>query len=66
MGEGVAVHCGFGTGRTGTVIGCILKILGFESRQILEHLDELHKARGRPGWPESPWQARLVEEFQRV
>lgn len=62
-GEGVVIHCGYGTGRTGTLIGCILMTLGFKSRKILKHLDELHRARGRDGWPESEWQGKLVEEF---
>ena len=62
-GEGVAIHCGFGTGRTGTVIGCILKLLGCASEEILFHLDSLHRARGRGGWPESPWQAGFIRDF---
>lgn len=62
-GEGVAVHCLGGTGRTGTVIGCLLRRLGFESGEVLAYLNELNRARGRPGWPESEWQGQLVRQF---
>lgn len=61
--EGVVVHCRGGTGRTGTVIGCVLKKLGYKNREILSYLDHLHKQRGRDGWPEAPWQAQLVQRF---
>jgi hypothetical protein len=62
-GEGVLVQCAGGTGRTGTVIGCALRGLGHDSRSVLGYLDRLHKARGRDGWPESGWQAKVVESF---
>jgi len=62
-GEGVVVHCWGGTGRTGTVIGCVLKELGYEGREIVRYMDLLHKQRGREGWPEASWQAQLVERF---
>jgi protein-tyrosine phosphatase len=63
-GEGVVLHCWGGRGRTGTVIGCVLRELGFSSSEILIYLDQLHKDRGKPGWPESDWQARFVERFK--
>jgi hypothetical protein len=59
-GIGVAVHCMGGRGRTGTVVGVALVRLGHEPDAIVEHLDRLAKARGRRGWPESPWQAAAV------
>jgi len=59
-GEGVLVHCVGGTGRTGTVIGCALRLLGVPTVAVLAYLDALHKARGAHGWPESPWQAEVV------
>jgi hypothetical protein len=63
-GEGVVVHCEGGTGRTGTVLGCVLKSLGFTVDEIVAHLRTLSAARGkRPGWPESPWQQELVERY---
>jgi len=60
-GEGVVVHCAGGTGRTGTVIGCILRGLGFSAAEALDYLNRLHQSRGRDGWPESGWQATVVE-----
>jgi Tyrosine phosphatase family len=62
-GKGVVVHCVGGRGRTGTVIGCVLRQLGYDPKKTTEYLDGLHKLRGKPGWPESPWQARLVQEW---
>jgi hypothetical protein len=63
-GQGVVVHCEGGTGRTGTVIGCTLRKLGFESQEVIDYLDRLNKARGKPGWPESSWQADLIERYR--
>ena len=63
-GEGVVVHCAGGTGRTGTVLGCVLKSLGFATNEVVGRLRTLSEARGkRPGWPESPWQRQLVERY---
>lgn len=58
---GVVVHCAGGTGRTGTVIGCVLRGLGYNSSVILSYLDRLNRMRGaRNGWPESQWQAEII------
>jgi Swiss Army Knife protein, DSP-PTPase phosphatase domain len=59
-GVGVAVHCMGGRGRTGTVIGVALVRLGHEPDAVVEHLDRVARARGRRGWPESPWQSAVV------
>ena len=59
-GIGVAVHCMGGRGRTGTVIGTALVRLGHDPGAVVAHLDRVAKARGRRGWPESPWQAAVV------
>jgi Swiss Army Knife protein, DSP-PTPase phosphatase domain len=59
-GEGVVVHCAGGTGRTGTVIGCVLRVLGVSAVQVVTYLDHRHQARGRSGWPESAWQSQVV------
>lgn len=61
-GEGVAVHCIGGTGRTGTVLGCVLRSMGSPARDVINYLDEVNQGRGRH-WPESIWQARMVQRF---
>ena len=62
-GKGVVVHCIGGRGRTGTVLGCVLRVLGYSGEEVIRYLDALHKTRGKPGWPESPWQRDLVKWF---
>jgi protein-tyrosine phosphatase len=63
-GEGVVVHCIGGRGRTGTVLGCVLVRLGFGADGVVRYLDELHRGRGKAGWPESEWQHEIVLERQ--
>jgi hypothetical protein len=63
-GEGVVVHCVGGRGRTGTVIGCVLREIGISSDEVITFLDQIHKTRGKSGWPESPWQAKLVRGWK--
>jgi hypothetical protein len=60
-GEGVLVHCAAGRGRTGTVIGVALRFLGMPASEVIAYLDHLHRERSGRGWPESPWQSRLIE-----
>jgi hypothetical protein len=62
-GEGVVAHCAGGRGRTGTVLGAALVSLGFTPGEVIAHLDEVHRARGARGWPESPWQAEVLQRF---
>jgi len=54
-GDGVIVHCLGGTGRTGTVVACALRLLGRSAEESIETV-QAH----RPRWPESPWQEEFV------
>jgi len=62
-GRGIVIHCGGGRGRTGTVIGCILKRMRYKSRAIINYMHDLHAERDEDGWPEAKWQSQLVEKF---
>jgi protein-tyrosine phosphatase len=62
-GEGVIAHCVGGTGRTGTVLGCTLVTLGYPAPEVIAYLNQLNQARGKSGWPESPWQSELISSF---
>lgn len=62
--EGVLVHCGSGTGRTGTVIGCVLRELGYPANDAVGYLVEMNRVSRRVDWPESPWQRAKVEGWQ--
>jgi hypothetical protein len=61
--RGVLVHCEGGTGRTGTVIGAVLVSYGAPLSGIVTWLNEVHQLRGKPGWPESPWQQETIGWF---
>jgi hypothetical protein len=54
-GEGVVVHCCGGTGRTGTVVACALRLRGRSADEAIATV----KAH-RPDWPESAWQEATV------
>lgn len=64
-GEGVVVHCAGGTGRTGTVIGATLAMLGVPISETIRHLQCVQEARGR-SWPESPWQEEFLRRESRA
>ena len=59
-GEGVVVHCHAGRGRTGTVIGGALVMLGHDPETVVDWLHRVQRTRGKRGWPEQPWQAEVV------
>jgi len=59
-GRGVLVHCRAGRGRTGTVIGCTLVMLGHDPGFVVDWLDTTQRGRNKPGWPEQDWQRRTV------
>ena len=59
-GEGVLVHCHGGRGRTGSVIGSALVLLGHEPADVVDWLHRVQRTRGRRGWPEQRWQAEVV------
>ena len=61
--DGVVVHCAGGTGRTGTVIGCVLRGFGISAVEVITYLNHLNQARGKSGWPESEWQSQVVQRF---
>lgn len=60
-GEGVIVHCAGGRGRTGTVLGCVLRELGHGADEVVAYLDAVNRRRGKDGWPEAAWQREVVE-----
>lgn len=59
-GEGVVVHCLAGRGRTGTVIGSALVMLGHDPGTTVDWLHRTMRTRNRAGWPEQPWQRDVV------
>jgi len=59
VGDGVIVHCAGGTGRTGTVIGGVLRRFGHPASDVIGYLDRLHRQRGTR-WPESSWAGEFV------
>lgn len=63
-GEGTIVHCWGGAGRTGVVLGCVLRWLGHPGDEIVRHLRLLQRERGKSVWHERAWQAELILTFR--
>lgn len=63
LGRGVIVHCMGGIGRTGTVLGCVLRDLGFHADEVIKYLDRINRLRGVKGWPEVKWQEEMVRKY---
>ncbi len=59
-GRGCLVHCAAGRGRTGTVMGVALRLLGLPAEVIISHFNSLHQLRSGSPWPEAFWQSRLL------
>jgi protein-tyrosine phosphatase len=62
-GEGIIVHCVGGIGRTGTVIGCVLRELGLSAAMAIDYLDQVNLERCVGEWSESKWQAEMVRKY---
>ena len=58
-GEKVAVHCGAGLGRTGTMLACYLVSTGLDADEAIR---EVRKR--RPGSVESPAQEDAVRDYE--
>jgi protein-tyrosine phosphatase len=61
---GILVHCEGGRGRSGTIIGAILRHCGYGAAEVIDFLDAAYVAARRPGWPEKPWQSQVVERIK--
>ena len=62
----MVVHCWGGRGRTGAVLGCVLRELGYGGQRVVKFLDEIQRVRGREGWPEAIWQSEIVRKWPDV
>ena len=59
-GMGVAIHCGAGLGRTGTMLACHLVKQGMAPQAAIVHVRKL-----RPGSIETPEQVDAINEYAR-
>ena len=61
----VVVHFAGGTGRTGTIIACTLRALGYTIDEVLNAIEAVNILRGQKcrGWPESRWQKAMADNW---
>ncbi len=62
-GEGIVVHCAGGIGRTGMIIGCVLREFGLTADEAVNYLDRLNMDRGIGRWSKTKWQADMVRRY---
>ena len=62
-GKGIVVHCMGGIGRTGTVLGCVLRDLGFSTDEVINYLDRVQNFRAFRRWSETKWPAEMVHKY---
>jgi protein-tyrosine phosphatase len=64
------VHCWGGVGRTGTVVGCLLREQGFDAAAALAVIDRKWQAMEKRSWhphsPETPEQVAFIERWRGV
>jgi atypical dual specificity phosphatase len=58
QGRGVAVHCGAGYGRTGTILACYFVTKGMNAKNAIARVRRL-----RPGSVETEEQSQAIENF---
>lgn len=66
-GEGIYVHCWGGVGRTGTVVGCLLREQGYTGTEALALLERkwqvVEKRTRHPHSPETATQVAFIERW---
>jgi hypothetical protein len=66
-GETLYLHCWGGVGRTGTVVGCLLREQGLDAKAALGMIERkwrsMEKRTRHPNSPETPGQVALIERW---
>lgn len=67
--EAIYLHCWGGVGRTGTVVGCLLREQGCTAREALDILERkwraMEKRARHPRSPETAGQIAFIEQWER-